>query len=72
MVLIASTSHLCPYCEGKGCEECSHTGRRVRTHIDAGDGITMHVSGNAALPPEALDALAQLAQAAVKQMDGGA
>lgn len=72
MVLIVSASHPCPYCEGKGCEECSSTGQRVRTHLDAGDGITMHVSGNAELSPDALDALARLGQAAIKQMGGGA
>ena len=54
----------CPICDGDGCVECSGTGQKVRTHIDAGDGITLSVSGDAPLSDEARDALAALGRAA--------
>ncbi len=57
----------CPYCED-GCSECGNTGQRVRTHIDAGDGVTFSVSGSAMLDPEAREALTALARAAYAQM----
>ncbi len=59
----------CPYCEAKGCPECDNTGQRVRTHIDAGDGLTFSVSGSAPLNDEAREALAAVARAAYAQMD---
>ncbi len=58
----------CPYCEGDGCSECDNTGQRVRTHIDAGDGVTFSVSGSALLNPEAREALTALARAAYASM----
>lgn len=60
----------CPCCEGDGCEECDGTGKRVRTHIDAGDGVTLSVSGSAPLTPEAREALTELARIAYRQMSG--
>ncbi len=57
----------CPYCED-GCSECDNTGQRVRTHIDAGDGVTLSVSGSAPLSDEAQEALAGVARAAYAQM----
>ncbi len=63
----------CPYCEdegmeGQGCSECDNTGQRVRTHIDAGDGATISVSGSSPLSDEAREALAAVARAAFAQM----
>ncbi len=58
----------CPLCDGDGCEECGHTGQKVRTHIDAGDGITMSVSGDRVLTGEGRAALAALARAAFDRM----
>ena len=57
----------CPCCEGEGCSECGDTGQRVRTHIDAGDGLTFSVSGSSLLDPEAREALTALTRAAYKQ-----
>ncbi len=58
----------CPCCEGDGCSECDNTGQRVRTHIDAGDGATISVSGSSPLSDEAREALAAVARAAFAQM----
>jgi hypothetical protein len=62
---VTGTSRPCPYCKGGGCEECGHTGRRVRTVVDVGDGITMSVSGSVDLTQEETDALASLARIAL-------
>jgi len=53
----------CPLCDGDGCEECDRTGQKVRTHIDAGDGITISVSGSAPLSAETVEAFKALARA---------
>ncbi len=57
----------CPYCEN-GCSECDNTGQRVRTHIDAGDGVTFSVSGSVPLSDEVREALAAVARAAYARM----
>jgi len=78
-------SHPCPYCEGVGsfpiehwrpggpwrqaCVECGATGERVSTTLDAGDGITARVSGNAPLSPESEEALREVARAAAKHLE---
>lgn len=59
----------CPYCKGRGCSECSDTGRMVRTRIDIGDGVSVNVSGNAVLSDEAAAALAKIARLALAHMD---
>lgn len=56
---------ICPVCSGGGCSECDHTGERHRTFVDAGDGVTLSVSGSAALTPEAREALAEIARVAM-------
>lgn len=58
----------CPVCEGDGCEECGDTGQRVRTAIDAGNGITLSVSGDTPLTAASREALSALARAAYAQM----
>lgn len=58
----------CPCCEGAGCAECSNTGQRVTTHLDAGDGMTMRVSGNAPLSPETQAALLAVGRAAYARL----
>lgn len=63
-----SRTRACPYCEGKGCEECDGTGQRVRTHIDAGDGVTLSVSGSAPLSDEDVEALKRIGQAAIEAL----
>lgn len=66
-----ATVSSCPYCEGNGCPECDNTGQRVRTHLDAGDGLTMAVSGSAELSEEAREALKELGRAAYRRMGSG-
>ncbi len=66
---IAVPEWRCLICEGAGCEECDGTGRRVRTHLDAGDGATLSVSSSAPLTPETRDALVLLVRAAMTKMD---
>lgn len=60
----ATTLSDCPYCDGDGCSECHGTGERHTTFVDAGDGMTGTVHGNAALSPESLDAIAAVIRAA--------
>ncbi len=62
------TRRPCPCCLGNGCSECDNTGQRVRTHIDAGDGVTLSVSGSAPLSDEAQEALAAVGRAAFTRM----
>lgn len=59
----------CSICEGRGCSECDGTGRRVRTHVDAGYGLTFSVSGSVPLSDEAAAALAEVARLAYVQMN---
>lgn len=59
----------CPICEGKGCEECGQSGERHRTHIDAGDGLRLSVTGDRALTEAGRDALATIARLAFEKMD---
>lgn len=62
------TSRPCPYCDGAGCSECDGTGERHTTFIDAGDGMTGIVHGNAPLSPESRDALIAVTRAAHAQL----
>jgi hypothetical protein len=59
----------CPYCEGKGCEECDQTGERHRTIWETDDGVTLSVSGSAPLSPEAQAALERISRLAFERMD---
>lgn len=63
------TGRPCPYCEGKGCEECGGTGERHRTIWDTKDGMTLSVSGSSALSPEARAAFERIARVAFDRMD---
>ena len=58
----ASSSRVCPCCDGAGCSECDDTGQRVRTTIVAGDGLVLNVSGSAVLDDETRTALAEVAR----------
>lgn len=64
----ASRTRPCPLCEGKGCSECDQTGKRVRTNLDGGGGISLSVSGSAELAPETRAALVALARAVAEDM----
>lgn len=61
---------MCPYCDGSGCSECDGTGRKIRTVIDAGDGVTVSVSGSVSLPPESQAALIEIARIALAASQG--
>lgn len=58
----------CIYCDGDGCEECGQSGQKVRTRIDAGDGVTLNVSGDVTLDAEQVEALSWLAREAFRKM----
>lgn len=62
VVVTSSSSRACPCCDGVGCSECDGIGQRVRTAIDAGDGIVLNVSGSAPLDDETRAALAEVAR----------
>lgn len=58
----------CPYCEGEGCSECDGTGERYATYVNAGDGLSAIVHGNAPLDDEAADAIVSVMRAAYDLM----
>lgn len=59
----------CPYCEGKGCSECDGTGQNVTTALDLGGDASMVVHGSVPLTPEAAEALREIGEAAIRQMN---
>lgn len=65
---MSEVARRCSVCEGEGCDECGSSGRRVRTVIDAGDGIKLSVSGDRPLGAAAQEALAELARVAFARL----
>jgi hypothetical protein len=65
-----SISRPCPYCSdgdgattGVGCSECDERGQLVTTYMASEDGMSVRIQGSAALNPQGLAAVSEIAAA---------